>query len=155
MCAGFEGSSRSRANFLCRLPITWSLSWLTFRSFRKRRASCGPYSRNARTHSPKQIVEIAASIKAFGFNNPVLIDKDNGIVAGHGRVEAAKLLDLATVPTIRLEHLSEAQKRAYILADNKLAEKAGWDREILAIELQNLMEFELDFDISATGFEMP
>jgi DNA modification methylase len=114
-----------------------------------------PYSRNARTHSPKQIAAIAASIKSFGFNNPVLIDKDNGIVAGHGRVEAAKLLDLATVPTLRLEHLTDAQKRAYILADNKLAEKAGWDREILAIELQNLMAIELDFDISATGFEMP
>ena len=114
-----------------------------------------PYSRNARTHTPKQIAEIAASIKSFGFNNPVLIDNDNGIVAGHGRVEAAKLLGLATVPTIRLEHLSDAQKRAYILADNKLAEKAGWDREILAIELQNLMAFELDFDISVTGFEMP
>jgi len=114
-----------------------------------------PYARNARTHSPKQIAEIAASIKAFGFNNPVLIDKDNGIVAGHGRVEAAKLLGLVTVPTIRLEHLTEAQKRAYILADNKLAEKAGWDREILAIELQNLMEIDLDFDISATGFELP
>ena len=118
-------------------------------------AELRPHARNARTHSPKQIAEIAASIKAFGFNNPVLIDKDNGIVAGHGRVEAAKLLGLATVPTIRLEHLSDAQKRAYILADNKLAEKAGWDREILAIELQNLMEIELDFDISATGFEMP
>ncbi|MBX9927116.1 MAG: ParB/Srx family N-terminal domain-containing protein [Hyphomicrobiaceae bacterium] len=77
-----------------------------------------PYGRNARTHSPKQISEIAASIKAFGFNNPVLVDKDDGIVAGHGRVEAAKQLGLATVPTIRLEHLSEAQKRAYILADN-------------------------------------
>ncbi len=118
-------------------------------------AELKPYSRNARTHSLKQIAEIAASIEAFGFNNPVLIDKDDGIVAGHGRVEAAKLLGLATVPTIRLEHLSDAQKRAYILADNKLAEKAGWDRDILAIELQNLMEFELDFDISATGFEMP
>jgi ParB-like chromosome segregation protein Spo0J len=113
-----------------------------------------PYARNARTHSPKQIAEIAASIRAFGFNNPVLIDKDGGIVAGHGRVEAAKVLGLDTVPTIRLEHLSEAQKRAYILADNKLAEKAGWDREILAIELQHLMEIELDFDISATGFEV-
>lgn len=114
-----------------------------------------PYGRNARTHSPKQIAEIAASIKSFGFNNPVLIDKADGIVAGHGRVEAAKLLGLPTVPTIRLEHLTEVQKRAYILADNKLAEKAGWDREILAIELQNLMELELDFDISATGFELP
>lgn len=114
-----------------------------------------PYARNARTHSPKQIAEIAASITAFGFNNPILVDKDNGIVAGHGRVEAAKLLGLVSVPTIRLEHLTEAQKRAYILADNKLAEKADWDREILAIELQNLMELDLDFDISATGFELP
>lgn len=114
-----------------------------------------PYGRNARTHSPKQITEIAASIKAFGFNNPVLIDKADGIVAGHGRVEAAKLLGLPTVPAIRLEHLTEAQKRAYILADNKLAEKAGWDREILAIELQNLTELELDFDVAVTGFEMP
>ncbi len=114
-----------------------------------------PYARNARTHSPKQIAEIAQSIKAFGFNNPILIDKTDGIVAGHGRVEAAKLLGLASVPTIRLEHLNEAEKRAYILADNKLAEKAGWDREILAIELQNLMEVDLDFDISATGFELP
>lgn len=114
-----------------------------------------PYLRNARTHTRKQIAEIAVSITAFGFNNPILIDKDDCIIAGHGRVEAAKLLGLTSVPTIRLEHLSEAQKRAYILADNKLAEKAGWDREILAIELQNLMEFELDFDISATGFELP
>ena len=114
-----------------------------------------PYARNARTHSPKQIAEIAASIKAFGFNNPVLVDKDGGIAAGHGRVEAAKLLGIATVPTIRLDHLSDAQKRAYILADNKLAEKAGWDREILAIELQHLMEVDLDFDIVATGFELP
>ena len=114
-----------------------------------------PYARNARIHSPKQIAEMAASIQAFGFNSPVLIDKDNGIVAGHGRVEAAKLLGLAAVPTIRLEQLTEPQKRAYILADNKLAEKAGWDREILAIELQHLMAIEVDFDISATGFEMP
>jgi len=133
----------------------WSLSMTNLQILPKSPEDLRPYTRNARTHSPKQIAEIAASIKAFGFNNPVLIDKDNGIVAGHGRVEAAKLLGLATVPTIRLEHLTDAQKRAYILADNKLAEKAGWDREILAIELQNLMEIELDFDISATGFEMP
>ena len=117
--------------------------------------SLRPYARNARTHSAKQIAEIAASIRAFGFNNPVLIDKDGGIVAGHGRVQAARQLGLETVPTIRLEHLTEAQKRAYILADNKLAEKAGWDREILAIELQHLSEIELDFDITVTGFEVP
>lgn len=114
-----------------------------------------PYGRNARTHSPKQIAQIAASIKAFGFNNPVLIDRQSTIIAGHGRVEAAKLLGLATVPAIRLEHLSEAEKRAYILADNRLAEKAGWDREILAIELQHLIELEVDFDIAVTGFELP
>ena len=114
-----------------------------------------PYARNARTHSPKQIAQIAASIGTFGFNNPVLIDKNNVIIAGHGRVEAAKLLGLDTVPVIRLEHLSEAEKRAYILADNRLAEKAGWDAEILAIELQNLIELDLDFDVSVTGFDMP
>jgi DNA modification methylase len=113
-----------------------------------------PYSSNARVHSLKQIAEIASSIKAFGFNNPVLIDKAGTIIAGHGRVEAAKKLGLDTVPCLRLEHLSDAQKRAYILADNKLAEKAGWDREILRIELQNLTELDLDFDVTITGFEM-
>ncbi len=118
-------------------------------------ASLRPYSRNARTHSGKQIAQIAASIRTFGFNNPVLVDKDGVIIAGHGRVSAAKFLGLETVPVICLEHMSEAEKRAYILADNKLAEKAGWDSEILAIELQNLLDFDLDFDLSITGFEMP
>ena len=113
-----------------------------------------PYARNARTHSPKQIAQIAASIREFGFNNPVLIDRDGEIIAGHGRVEAAKKLGLDTVPCVRLEHLTEAQKRAYILADNQLAEKAGWDREILAIELQHLTTIDLDFDVTLTGFEM-
>ncbi|MBA4172093.1 MAG: DNA methylase N-4, partial [Hyphomicrobium sp.] len=113
-----------------------------------------PYPGNARTHSAKQITEIATSIKAFGFNNPVLVDKDGTIIAGHGRVAAAKKLGLEVVPCVRLEHLGEAEKRAYILADNKLAEKAGWDRDILAIELQHLADLDLDFDITATGFEM-
>ena len=117
-------------------------------------ASLKPYARNPRTHSNKQIRQIAVSIRVFGFNNPVLIDRNDEIIAGHGRVEAAKLLGLESVPTIRLEHLSEAEKRAYILADNKLAEKAGWDREILAIELQNLIEMETEFSITATGFEI-
>jgi ParB-like chromosome segregation protein Spo0J len=116
-------------------------------------ASLKPYARNPRRHSNKQIRQIAESIRLFGFNNPVLIDGNEEIIAGHGRVEAAKLLELESVPTIRLEHLSEAEKRAYILADNKLAEKAGWDREILAIELQNLIEMETDFSITVTGFE--
>ena len=111
-----------------------------------------PYSNNARTHSRKQVGQIAKSIEKFGFCNPVLIDDTKQIIAGHGRVEAAKLLGIETVPTCRLSHLSDADKRAYVLADNKLAEKAGWDRELLAIELQGLIE--IDVDIELTGFEM-
>jgi DNA modification methylase len=111
------------------------------------------YPNNARTHSKKQIRQIANSIKKFGFCNPVLIDDEKQIIAGHGRVEAAKLLGIDAVPTCRLSHLSEADKRAYILADNKLAEKAGWDKELLAIELQGLID--LDVEIELTGFEMP
>src|SRR5436190_811609 len=95
-----------------------------------------PYTNDARTHSKKQIRQIAASIEKFGFCNPVLIDDDNRIITGHGRVEAAKLLSIEAVPTCRLSHLSEADKRAYILADNKIACEAGWDKELLAIELQ-------------------
>src|SRR5262245_60647779 len=98
-----------------------------------------PYPNNARTHSKKQVRQIARSIKKFGFCNPVLIDDGKQIIAGHGRVEAAKLLGIDAVPTCRLSHLSEADKRAYILADNKLAEKAGWDKQLLAIELQYLI----------------
>jgi DNA modification methylase len=112
-----------------------------------------PYPNNARTHSKKQIRQIANSIKKFGFCNPVLVDDAKQIIAGHGRVEAAKLLGIDAVPTCRLSHLSEAEKRAYILADNKLAANAGWDKELLAIELQGLIE--LDFEIELTGFEMP
>jgi DNA modification methylase len=112
-----------------------------------------PYPNNARTHSRKQIRQIANSITKFGFCNPVLIDDDKQIIAGHGRVEAARLLGIDAVPTCRLSHLSEADKRAYILADNKLAEKAGWDKELLAIELQGLLD--LDVEIELTGFEMP
>lgn len=93
---------------------------------------------NARTHSQKQVAQIARSITAFGFNNPVLIDGCDEIIAGHGRVLAAMQLGMRSVPTLRLEHLSTAQKRAYVIADNRLAELAGWDKEILAIELQGL-----------------
>lgn len=113
-----------------------------------------PYVRNPRTHSARQIKQIAQSIKEFGFTNPVLIDSDNGVIAGHGRLAAAKQLGMTEVPTIRLEDLTEAQKRAYILADNKLAENAGWDRELLAIELQGLLELQPEFEITLTGFEM-
>src|SRR5437870_5576424 len=111
-----------------------------------------PYLNNAWTHSRRQIRQIARSIEEFGFCNPVLIDDAKQIIAGHGRVDAAKLLGLDAVPTCRLSHLSDAEKRAYILADNKLAEKAGWDQELLAIELQGLIK--LDVDIELTGFEM-
>ena len=111
-----------------------------------------PYANNARTHSKKQIRQIAKSIERFGFNNAVLINDQKQIIAGHGRAEAAKLLGMHAVPTVRLSHLSETDMKAYILADNKLAEKAGWDREVLAIELQGLLD--LNIDIELTGFEM-
>jgi ParB-like chromosome segregation protein Spo0J len=109
-----------------------------------------PYERNARTHSKKQVRQIANSIERFGFTNPVLITDDGQIIAGHGRVEAAKLLKIERVPTLRLSHLSDAERRAYVLADNKLAQNAGWDRDILAIELQGLID--LDIDVELTGF---
>ena len=115
-------------------------------------SSLMPHSGNARTHSRKQVREIAESIERFGFTVPVLVDDQNQIIAGHGRVEAAKRLGWTEVPTLRLSHLSPAEKRAYIIADNRLAEKAGWDREILAIELQGLID--LNFEVELTGFSM-
>jgi ParB-like chromosome segregation protein Spo0J len=110
-----------------------------------------PYARNARTHSNKQIRQIAKSIQRFGFCNPVLIDDQGQIIAGHGRVAAAKLLGIKEVPTVKLGHLSDAEKRAYILADNRLAEKAGWDREILAIELQALVSLDFEGPFAGSG----
>jgi DNA modification methylase len=118
-------------------------------------AALRPRLTNPRTHSEKQIRQIADSIRQFGFTNPILVDRDNGIVAGHGRVEAAKRLKRESVPTICLEDMTEAEIRAYVIADNRLAENAGWDREVLAIELQYLCELDLDFDVTITGFEMP
>ena len=109
-----------------------------------------PYAGNARTHSKKQIRQIADSIQKFGFTNPVLIGDDDEIIAGHGRIEAAKLLGLQSVPAVRLSHLDAAQRRAYVIADNKLALNAGWDRELLTIELQALID--LEFDVEVTGF---
>ncbi len=109
-----------------------------------------PYARNSRTHSDEQVAQIAASIREFGFTNPVLIDGDGGIIAGHGRVMAARKLGMADVPCIRLAHLSDAQKRAYIIADNKLALNAGWDEEILALELLDLRGE--DFALPLSGF---
>jgi DNA modification methylase len=112
-----------------------------------------PNQRNARVHSKKQIHQIAQSISEFGFINPVLIDGGDQIIAGHGRVESAKLLGIENIPTIRIDYLSEAQIRAYVIADNKLALNAGWDPEILAIEFQNLAVLDLSFDLEITGFE--
>lgn len=110
-----------------------------------------PYVNNARTHSDEQVAQIAASIKEFGFTNPILTDGDSGIIAGHGRVMAARKLGMDQVPTIALEHLSAAQRKAYILADNKLAMNAGWDNDLLGIELKGLDEEE--FDLSLIGFD--
>lgn len=109
-----------------------------------------PYARNSRTHSEEQVAQVAASIREFGFTNPVLIDGEGGIIAGHGRVMAARKLGLADVPCIRLAHLSEAQKRAYVIADNKLALNAGWDEQMLALEFKDLQE--MNFDLELTGF---
>lgn len=109
-----------------------------------------PYARNSRTHSDAQVAQIAASIREFGWTNPVLVDGENGIIAGHGRVLAARKLGFEQVPVIELAHLTESQKRAYVLADNKLAENAGWDDELLRIELEALQA--AGFDLSLTGF---
>jgi DNA modification methylase len=115
-------------------------------------AQLKPRPRNPRTHTPKQIKQIAASIEQFGFVNPVLLDAKDGIIAGHGRVDAARLLGMNDIPTVRVDHLTPAQIRAYVIADNKLAENAGWDRELLALELREL-SVELNFDVTVTGFE--
>jgi DNA modification methylase len=118
-------------------------------------AQLEPNPHNARTHNKHQIRQIAESIRVFGFTNPILVDAENKIVAGHGRVEAAKLLGMSQVPTIRLESLSAEQIQAYVIADNKLAENAGWDKSILAIELQHLLTLDCaDFDVTITGFEV-
>ena len=110
-----------------------------------------PYANNSRTHSDEQVTQIAASIKEFGFTNPVLIDGDGGIIAGHGRTMAAKKLGMKEVPCIVLDGLSKAQIKAYVIADNKLALNSGWDDELLKIELEQLEE--LDFDLSLIGFD--
>jgi DNA modification methylase len=116
--------------------------------------SLAPYAKNARTHSKKQVKQIAESITQFGFTNPVLIDRENTILAGHGRVAAAKLLELTEIPCVRLEHMTKAQKRAYMLADNKLALNAGWDEELLAEELEAILGEDSGFDVSITGFSL-
>jgi hypothetical protein len=129
-------------------PLPGAQSQIELRDPKSLRPTLG----NARTHSPKQVRQIADSIHRFGFVNPVLIDAGGDIIAGHGRVAAAQLLGLAEVPVLPITHLTPAEKRAYILADTRLAEKAGWDKEILAIELQALID--LDFEVELVGFEL-
>lgn len=116
----------------------------------KRTEDLIPYVNNARTHSDEQVTQIASSIKEFGFNNPILTDGENGVIAGHGRLLAAKKLGLETVPTIELSGLTEAQKKAYILADNKIALNSGWDEEILKLELDDL--HLQGIDLETVGF---
>ena len=109
-----------------------------------------PYAKNARTHSDEQVAQIAGSIKEFGFNNPVLIDKENSIIAGHGRLLAARKLGMDKVPVVQLEHMTEAQRKAYVLADNRIALNSGWDTSMLTVELQDLKD---NIDLSLLGFD--
>jgi len=109
-----------------------------------------PYANNPRTHTDNQVTQVASSIKEFGFNNPILIDEGKGVIAGHGRLAAAKKLGLETVPTITLTGLTEAQRKAYVIADNKLTENSRWDYDLLSIEIERLKE--LDFELSELGF---
>ena len=115
-------------------------------------ASLVPYARNSRTHSAQQVDKIAASIREFGFLNPIIVDGQNGIIAGHGRVLAAQKLGLDSLPVIEAAHLTEAQRRAYVIADNRLALDAGWDNDLLKVELQDLDA--QGFDLTLTGFEL-
>ncbi len=118
-------------------------------------SALAPYPNNARTHSKHQIRQIARSIQTFGFTNPILIDSENRIIAGHGRVEAAKLLGINQVPSVRLDGLTPEQIRAYVIADNQLAQKSGWDKKILAVEIQHLLTIDANFDVTITGFAIP
>lgn len=113
----------------------------------KATSSLIPYVNNSRTHSEKQVQQIAASIKEFGFTNPILVDEDDGIIAGHGRLMAAQLLELEDVPTMQLIGLTESQKKAYVIADNKIALNSGWDDELLKVEIETLKEFDFDTDL--------
>lgn len=117
-------------------------------------AALKPDQENPRSHTPKQIRRLAASIESLGFNHPILVDREFRVIAGHGRLLACQELDWAEVPTIVIDHLSETQRRAFMIADNRLAENAGWDDQVLARQLKHLCLTELDFSIEATGFEI-
>jgi ParB-like chromosome segregation protein Spo0J len=124
--------------------------WPADNVIRRKVSALVPYARNSRTHSPEQIGQIAASIKEWGFTTPILVDTDGQIIAGHGRLLAAQKLGLDEVPTMTAEGWTDAQKKAYVIADNKLALNAGWDMEMLRIEISDLSD--LDFDVALTGF---
>jgi ParB-like chromosome segregation protein Spo0J len=128
------------------------MNWPADKVERRQVASLIPYARNSRTHSDAQVAQIAASIKEWGWTQPVLIEPDGGIIAGHGRVMAAQKLGLAEVPCMVAEGWSEAQKRAYVIADNKLALNAGWDMDALKIEMQEIDG--LKFNLTLTGFDV-
>ena len=117
-------------------------------------AALKPDQENPRSHTPKQIRRLAASIESLGFNHPILVDREFRVIAGHGRLLACQELDWAEVPTIVIDHLSETQRRAFMIADNRLAENAGWDDQVLARQLKHLCLTELDFSIEATGLEI-
>ena len=127
-----------------------STTWPAFNVERRSIAELKPYLNNARTHSKEQVAQLAASMQEWGFTNPILIDEDGMIIAGHGRVQAAKVLGVSEIPTIVARGWSEAQKRAYVLADNQLGLNAGWDEDLLRIEIGAIKS--LDFDIGLAGF---
>ena len=147
---GLASQRATRETILDGLKRVTELLSIAYRPIAELKAHPG----NPRTHSKKQIRQIARSVEQFGFTNPILLDQEDRVLAGHGRLAAARLLGMPQVPTIRLAEMSEAQKRAYALADNRLAEAAGWDRELLALELRYITELEVDFDLELTGFEM-
>lgn len=130
-----------------------TIKWPADKPERRTTASLVPYARNSRTHSAEQIDQIAASISEWGFTNPILIDPDGGIIAGHGRLLAAQKLGISEVPCIVADGWTEAQKKAYVIADNKLAMNAGWDNEMLAVEFGELDG--LGFNLEKTGFSLP
>lgn len=148
------GAAPARVDFVDKRPTALPETASPFPAYRLVRLDqLIPYAANARTHTPAQIAKIAASITEFGFTNPVLTDGKKGIVAGHGRVLAAQQLGMDVVPAIELSHLSAAQRRAYVLADNRLALDAGWDDALLAAELGDLRDD--GFDLSLIGFDGP